>query len=203
MKTINYLLLIVLLFFSCTEKNQANKVESDDFVTFLQQFLQECYWNVNFNKMLLDNDEHLAKYIDPQLDVRRYDAPGAVALLYARDQNFGFNDYTDFELKLDGSNWRLEEMPKDKHYTEVEECDSGTGLPIIYYELADSVPEEMIDPSTFTSRPVELPYPDAKIMIAYLPNYYNGNLVAPRVFYFIETPSGWKLAFLDDSFLSA
>ncbi len=177
-------------------------VESNKFILFLGDFLNECFWDVNFNALLRDNDERLRKYIDSQMDIRRYYNPGAIVYLYTRADNFGFGDFNDFDTKLEsGGEYSLKKLSNDTSPCELD-FNHGKGYPEIYYCEASKVPDELVDSETFEFRPVTLPYSDATIMVAYLPEYYRGNVNA-RAFYFIETPSGWKLAFVDDSLCSA
>ncbi len=177
---------------------------ADEFNVFLRTFLADCFFDVNFNSLLANNDKRLAKYIDSQMDVRRYDSPGALVMLYARKDNFGFHEYTDYTFKVKGGKgWKVKGMPQDWEITGEEQPDAITGLPVIYYKPTTDIPEEMVDMENLITRPVELPYPKAKIMVAYLPQYFNGEYTGPRAFYFIKTPSGWKLAFVYDSLFSA
>ena len=175
---------------------------NDSFVEFIFNFANECYWEHNFNRMLRDNDQRLVKYIDSKMGIRRYYNPGALAYLYDRKQNFGFDDYTDFETEPeDGGEVCAKELPKDAIPCELDFY-HGKGSPEIYYGEISKVPDEVVNSETFETREVPLLYPEAKIMVVYLPGYYNEN-VFPRGFYFIETPNGWKLAFVDDSLCSA
>jgi hypothetical protein len=175
--------------------------ELDEFVTFLFQFLDECFWNVNFNALLRDNDQRLTKYIDPKMDIRRYYNPGAIAYLYARADNFGFGDFNDFDTEPEsGGEYSLKKLSPAASICELD-FNYGKGFPEFYYGPATKVPDEVINSETFTMRPITLPYPEAVIMVVYLPDYYKEN-VNPRAFYFIETPSGWKLTFVDDSLCS-
>lgn len=176
--------------------------ESDEFVMFLGEFLNDCFWDVNFNALLRDNDKRLEKYIDSKMDIRRYYNPGAIAYLYTRADNFGFGDFNDFDTELEsGGEYSLKKLSNDTSPCELD-FNHGKGYPEIYYGAASQVPDEVVNPETFEIRPVALPYPDAAIMVVYLPEYYKENVNA-RAFYFIETPSGWKLAFVDDSLCSA
>lgn len=175
-----------------------NAEESVPFLTFLSDFVKECFWGTNFNRLLRDNDAKLAKYLDPEMDVRRYFSPGAIPYLYTREQNFGFDDVTDFESEPNPEGtFSTAEMPSDGMICELE-FNHGNGAPEIYYEAVDFVPDEVYDHESFSTRQVTIPYPNAKIMAVYLPEYYKDN-VSPRAFYFIETPNGWKLGFVDDS----
>lgn len=47
--------------------------------------------------------------------------------------------------------------------------------------------------------PVSLPSYVSSIVVVFAPDIYTN----PRAFYFVETPSGWKLAFVDDTLFSA
>ncbi len=182
--------------------NVGLRVETDEFVVFLNDFLNECFWNVNFNALLRDNDRRLKKYIDQKMDIRRYYNPGAIAYLYTRADNFGFEDFNDFDTKPeDGGELSFKKLEKNTSPCELD-FNHGKGFPEIYYAEASGVPDEVVNPETFEVRPVKLPYQNAKIMVVYLPQYYRDNVNA-RGFYFIETPKGWKLAFVDDSLCSA
>ena len=165
----------------------------DMFPAFLEGFLKDCYWGKNFNSLLRNNDKTLATYIDSKMDVRRYHAPGTVTKLATRVENFGFADYDDYDLKpLHDGEVILEYIndggnPSDLVYTNSS---------IVYYVEMQKVPDLLINMETFETEPVNIAYPDAEIMAVYLPDRY----LNPRGFYFINTPDGWKLAFVDDSF---
>lgn len=63
---------------------------ADMFPAFLAGFLNDCYWGKNFNRLLRNKDKVLATYIDSKMDVRRYFAPGTIARLGKRAEDFGF-----------------------------------------------------------------------------------------------------------------
>jgi hypothetical protein len=65
--------------------------------------------------------------------------------------------------------------------------------------MIESIPDVVVNNETFETIPVDIIYPKAEIMAVYLPNTFNN----PRGFYFIYTPDGWKLAFVDDSLCGA
>lgn len=174
--------------------------DTNEFVMFLDEFLNDCFWNLNLTQLLIDNDKRLAKYIDPRMDIRRYYNPNAVVFLYTREHNLGFDDYFDTKHKFSGE-FSIKKLPEYADFCEMD-FNQGKGSLEIYYAVESSVPDEVENSETLEIRPVILPYPDAAIMAVYLPNYFINNLVA-RKLYFVETPSGWKLAFVDDSICSA
>ncbi len=165
----------------------------DMFPAFIEGFLNDCYWGKNFSSLLKSNDKKLATYIDSKMDVRRYHAPGTVTKLATRAENFGFTEYDDYELKPTHNGEIIFEYindggsPEDLFYTNSN---------IVYYVEMLKVPELLVNMETFETKPVKIAYPDAEIMAVYLPDRY----LNPRGFYFINTPDGWKLAFVDDSF---
>ena len=175
------------------EGNAAAGGSEDMFPAFIEGFLNDCYWEKNFSSLLKTNDKTLAKYIDPKMDVRRYHAPGTVTKLATRAENFGFTEYDDYDLKpMHDGEIILEYIndggsPEDLIYTNSN---------VVYYVEMQQVPELLVNMETFETKPVKIAYPSAEIMAVYLPDRY----LNPRGFYFINTPSGWKLAFVDDSF---
>lgn len=168
----------------------------DMFPAFLEGFLNDSYWGKNFNSLLRNKDKDLATYIDPAMDVRRYYAPGTVAKLASRAENFGFAREDDFfsQPTLEG------EAIFERIASDADQCsldfDSHNK---IYYQWLNAVPDVVVNMETFVTKSVQVAYPNAQIMAVYLPNAY-GN---PRGFYFINTPDGWKLAFVDDSLCEA
>lgn len=168
----------------------------DLFPTFLEGFLKDCYWGKNFNSLLNNRDKTLNAYIDPNMDVRRYYALGTVAKLASRSEGFGFDDYTDFETKPETNGeevFKLIETDKSPCTLDYE------GNSKIYYQWIETVPELLVNMETFETEQVDIIYPNAEIMAVYLPNAYNN----PVGYYFIYTPNGWKLAFVDDSLSGA
>lgn len=165
---------------------------------FLHEFLNDCYWDKNFNNLLRNRDSKLAKYIDPKMDIIRYFNPGAISMLYRRSDNFGFEDYSDFDFKpMVAGALNFGYLSDDQSPCEISFSDEqGTAL---FYQMAENLPDEMVNTETFETKPVEIPYANAQIIIVYLPDSY-GN---PRGFYFVETPNGWKLVAVNDSLCSA
>lgn len=177
-------------------------IEHNEFVMFLEEFLNDCFWDVNFNSLLKNNDQRLAKYIDPQMDIRRYYNPGSVAYLYTRDDNFGFEDFNDFDTKANsGGKFSIKELSYEAMPCELD-FNQQKGSIEIYFWSVGSFPYIVVDTETFEMQEVTLPYPDAEKIAVYLPDYYKDN-VNVRAFYFVNTPSGWKIAFVDDSLCSA
>lgn len=171
--------------------------DENEFVMLLGNFLNNCYFNVNFNKLLRDKSSKLEPFLDSKMDVRRYYNPGSVAYLYSRDKKFGFDEYSDFtSTPSHGGRLAFSKVFEDLSPCEIDfEADKGT----VYYYQVDELPDEITNSETLETRKVTTPYPNAPIMLVLMPNeHYN-----PRGFYFVQTPNGWKLAFVDDSFCSA
>ena len=168
----------------------------DMFLPFIEGFLNDCYWGKNINNLLRNNDKILATYLDPKMDVRRYHAPGTVTKLATRAENFGFTKNDDYKRKpvIDG------EMKLEYINDGGSPCDLVyTNSNIVYYQVMLKVPDLLINMETFETKPVKLSWPNAEIMAVFLPDT-NTN---PRGFYFINTPDGWKLAFVDDTLCGA
>lgn len=162
------------------------------FPAFLEGFLNDNYWGKNFNTLLRNKDKVLATYIDPKMDVRRYYAPGTVAMLASRAEDFGFAREDDFVSQPTIEDEEVfERIASDADPCSLDFQSNNK----IYYQWLNGVPDAVVNMETFATKPVNIAYPDAQIMAVYLPNAY-GN---PRGFYFINTPEGWKLAFVDDS----
>ena len=162
------------------------------FTAFLEGFLNDSYWGKNFNTLLSNKDKALATYIDPKMDVRRYYAPGTVAKLGLRVEDFGFAPEDDF---LSTPTLEGEEI-FELIASDADQCNLDfQGNNKIYYQWLSGVPDVVVNMETFATKPVKLVYPYAQFMAVYLPNS-DGN---PRGFYFINTPDGWKLAFVDDA----
>ncbi|NLB32098.1 MAG: DUF3298 and DUF4163 domain-containing protein [Alcaligenaceae bacterium] len=176
---------------------------SDEFLPFLHEFLEATFWEKNLNTLLRDNNEQLSPYLDPGNDVRRYHSPGAVPHLYSRADNFGFNDLTDFtsSLELSGENSYVETTP-DMSVCDLDFERLGPGLYTIYFAPSAWEFTALVNPETFDFAPIPSPYPDATVMQVYVPAYYKG-FVNPRGLYFIQSPDGWKLMFVDDSLCGA
>ncbi|MDO5666704.1 MAG: DUF3298 domain-containing protein [Alcaligenaceae bacterium] len=179
------------------ETSTMSEEQSDEFVFFLNEFLQSTYWNKNFNAILRDNDEQLSTFLDPGVDVRRYHSPGAVPHLYARADNFGFDHLTDFVTPLEpGGENSFAEMTADMSVCELNF--ESTGFITVYYAPSTWEFTALVNPETFDFAPIPSPYPEATVMQVFVPKYYQG-FVNPRGLYFIQSPEGWKLMFVDDS----
>ncbi len=183
-----------------TEDNVSGGGEEDMFLPFIEGFLKDCYWGKNFNSLLRSKDEILATYIDPKMDVRRYYAPGAIAKLGTRDEDFGFSQEDDFTTTPKATGNLIFEYVKDNGSPcELIYSELNSEVYVIYYLSIESVPDVVVNNETFETKPVKIYYPNAEKRAVYLPNSY-GN---PRGFYFINTPDGWKLAFVDDALCGA
>jgi hypothetical protein len=168
----------------------------DSFPAFLEGFLKDCYWGKNFNTLLRNNDKTLATYLDPRMDVRRYYAPGTVAILATRDENFGFAPEDDFMRRPSVDGDLIFEYVND----DSSPCELiYSNINVIYYVSIKSVPDVVVNRETLETRPVKIAYPEAQIMAVYLPNAYDN----PVGYYFMHTPDGWKLAFVDDTLCGA
>ncbi len=168
----------------------------DMFPAFLEGFLNDSYWGKNFNALLRNKDKVLAAYIDPVMDLRRYYAPGTVARLASRAEDFGFAREDDFfSLPTLAGEAIFERIASDAEPCSLDFDNHNR----IYYQWLNAVPDVVVNMETFAIESVQIAYPNAQIMAVYLPNAY-GN---PRGFYFINTPEGWKLAFVDDSLCEA
>ena len=178
------------------DDNASAGEEIDMFPTFLEGFLNDCYWGKNFNSLLNNRDKTLNAYIDPNMDVRRYYAPGTVAKLASRSEGFGFDNYTDFETKPEANGEEVFELVATDESPCILDTEENNK---IYYQWMEAVPELLVEMETFETEQVDIIYPNAEIMAVYLPNAYNN----PVGYYFIYTPNGWKLAFVDDTLCGA
>ncbi len=185
------------------ENGTASGGQSDEFVFFLQEFLDATFWGKNLNALLRNSDKQLSPYLDPRIDVRRYYSPGAIPHLYSRKENFGFDRLTDFtsSLALAGESSYVEMTP-DMSVCELDFESAGPGLYSIYFAPSAWEFTALVNPETFEFAPIPQPYPDATVMQVFVPVYYKG-FVNPRGLYFIQSPDGWKLIFVDDSLCSA
>ncbi|KAF5043133.1 hypothetical protein DSECCO2_505470 [anaerobic digester metagenome] len=191
---INSFRLEVLDYDANAQNGNASSGEPEDkFPAFIEGFLNDCYWGKNFSSLLKNNDKTLATYIDSKMDIRRYHAPGTVTKLATRAENFGFTEYDDYKLKPTHDGEVILEYINDGGSPEEL---IYTNSNVVYYVAIEKVPELLVNMETFETKPVKLAYPNAEIMAVYLPDRY----LNPRGFYFIYTPDGWKLAFVDDSF---
>ncbi|NLC86261.1 MAG: hypothetical protein GX680_04875 [Bacteroidales bacterium] len=176
-------------------------VTEEAFVAILTDFINDCWCDKNFNSLLMNDDAILKKYTDPKMPVRRYFAPGTIPILYSADYfDFGFDSYTDFDTKFDcKSGFSLQNIYDFMNIVE-HEFENNEMFTFAYHKV-DKIPDKVIvdDLGSFTTEPVETPYPNADMLTLYLPES-NGN---PRAFYFIETPNSWKLAFVDDTLFGA
>jgi len=164
----------------------------DMFPAFLEGFLNDSYLGKNFNSLLCNQDNALATYIDPKMDVRRYYASGTVAKLASRSEDFGFAREDDFFSKPTIEGEEVFELIA----SDANQCSLDfQGNNKIYYQSLSAVPDFVVNMETFATQPVKIAYINAQLMAVYFPKV-DGN---PRGFYFINTPKGWKLVFVDDA----
>lgn len=183
-----------------SESNASASELEDGFPAFLKGFLKDSYWEKNFNTLLRNNDKALATYIDSKMDIRRYYAPGTVAKLASRDEDFGFSKEDDFITRSRATGDLIFEYVNDNSSPcELIFSEINSEIFIIYYASIERVPDVVVNNESFETMPVKVAWPEAEIMAVYLPNAYDN----PRGFYFIHTPDGWKLAFVDDALCGA
>lgn len=166
------------------------------FPAFLTGFLQENYWGRNINSLLRSNDAGLAAYLDPEMDVRRYYAPGTVAKLASRAEDFAFAQEDDFTHRpvLQGE-LVLERLSDTQNPCELDFNPANK----IYYQKLTAVPDVVVNSETLATAAVPLTDASAELMAVFLPDAYSN----PRGFYFVLTPTGWKLALVDDALCGA
>lgn len=170
--------------------------DPDGFITFLFDFLDVCFYEKNLNRLIRDHDPCLSPYIDPQMGLQRYYAPGVFVYLAGSDRNFGFDEYGDFTFEpCAGGEISVTELPDGKSACELEFDNEGE----VYYEAVEKVPDVVINTETLETKAVVLPYPDAEIRVVYVPNKH----LSPVGLYFVLTPKGWKFAFIDDTLCGA
>ena len=182
------------------EEGEISTDAADKFPDFLEGFLHDNYWHNNINRLLRSKDKNLANAIDSKMDVRRYYARGTITQLATREEDFGFAAEDDFSTRPSVTGELIFEYIND----DSDPCalifsESDSDIYVIYYKSIESVPDVVVNNETLEIQPVKTAYPEAHIMAVYLPDADNN----PRGFYFFETPDGWKLAFIDDSFCGA
>lgn len=196
MNKICFLVLLVLttiMSSNCKQKNAnkeldnnineiaENKLDTSNFENTLVKFLDECFWNKNFDLLVMNNDDNLVKYIDAKQTLQRYYNPGSAYHLYSQSDNYGFDFQNSSNIKVE----KLSNFVNKSFSSENNELG-------VYFQQVESVPDN-IDNETLTSFPVKIVYENAII--------YKVEIVAQKIFkifYFIQTPNGWKLAFIDD-----
>lgn len=159
----------------------------EEFVAFLNVFLNKVWWDKEFNAILLDKTTEELFY--PHIDIKRLYAPGTIALLAGVAENYGFTDYDSGSVINISEKPVFLSLPEDLFLCELE--DEST----VYYTINADLPEYVINSETFEMGRVENPLGDAPVAAVYL--IRKGR--TPRIFYFLATVDGWKLALIDDS----
>lgn len=169
----------------------------DEFLVVLDSFLHDCWWDKNFNSLLLNEDEHLQEYLDEKYDVQRLYSPGTVNFLGSREKNFGFDAYCDLRYQPEfNSNFQFKSI-QEEDSMHLCEWDDET---IVYYEIASKLPQVVKDLDTLETEMVSNPYGNAQVNAVYLIS----RNAEPKILYFVMTPEfGWKLLYIDDSRCSA
>ena len=161
----------------------------------LINFLEDCWWEVNFNSLLQNKSENLMSYINQEFGLRRIHSPGTIPILSGKDENYGFTEYDNFSYKpVSGGEYILERIKEDINICSVEASN------VIYYSEDMELPHVVINRETFESVQVDNPWDDAEIISLYVFNENN----SPRAFYFALLPYGdFYLLYFDDSLCQA
>lgn len=183
-------------YFKNSNSKEIHRIERNlEVEKFLTIFLDNCFWGKNIDKMLVDKEQVLMEYVDPQIDVRRYHNPGAIPILYNRKQGFGF-EAVNFKVVYNNNN-QMNIVPMflaSPCEFNIDGNDDG-----VYYSFVSSVPDS-VNSETFEIVSVSLPDSYKSILRVHI----IGNKFGLRTLYFIKSASSnWKLAFIDDSECSA
>ncbi|MFJ1261363.1 hypothetical protein ACILDS_01525 [Capnocytophaga canis] len=154
-------------------------------------FLNKCYYERNLNTYIRDEHDNLKEFMDPAIGLRRYHLPGAMVYLSGKDENYGFMDFDDFEFEpTSQGESTLSVMDVNQDPCELDFNQGRTA----YLHLVKELPE-YFSQQTNEIEKVVLPYKDAKIIVMYVMDKYE----RPKALFFIDTPKGMKLGFVDDA----
>lgn len=159
----------------------------EEFVAFLNDFLKKVWWGKEFNTIL--RDKTVEELFYPHIDIKRLYATGTIALLAGVEENYGLTDYDSGSVINISEKPVFLHLPEDLSLCELEEES------VVYYTMNTDLPEYVIDSETFETARVENELGDAPVAAVYLARKNR----SPRVFYFLATIDGWKLAVIDDS----
>ncbi len=159
----------------------------------LMSFLEDCWWEVNFNSLLLNRNEKLMAYVNKEFGVQRIHSPGTVPILSDEDDSYGFTEYDNFDYKPVGGEYIFDRLNESINICSVDPL-------AVYYSENAELPEVVINRETFETAQVTIPWSDAEIISVYV---FNENS-SPRVFYFALLGNGdFYLVLVDDSLCEA
>ncbi|UTC78940.1 hypothetical protein E4O04_13400 [Treponema sp. OMZ 799] len=179
-----------------------NSYDEGKLISFAFSFLSNVYWENNFNLLLKNSSPKLADFVHPEYGVRRFYNPGTTVRLFSAEENFGFDESTDFSTipsanKFGGSIPFYEKMPKGGF------CEESNDKDGVYCAIVQELPTA-VDPASFESDEIK----NLKIE---LPNDYKAILkilildegFIKKTFYFFDIEDKWFLFFVDDCDCSA
>ncbi|UTC62239.1 hypothetical protein E4O05_12145 [Treponema sp. OMZ 787] len=179
-----------------------NTYDEGTLISFAFSFLSNVYWENNFNLLLKNSSPKLADFIHPEYGVRRFYNPGPQVLLFSAEENFGFDESTDFSTtpsanKFGGSIPFYDKMPGGGL------CEKSNDKDGVYCAVVKELPKA-VDPKSFQNGEIK----ELKIS---LPKNYKAVLkiavldegFIKNTFYFFDIEDKWFLLFVDDSDCSA
>ncbi|UTC66392.1 MULTISPECIES: hypothetical protein [unclassified Treponema] len=179
-----------------------NSYDEGKLISFAFSFLSNVYWENNFNLLLKNSSSKLADFVHPEYGVRRFYNPGTTVRLFSAEENFGFDESTDFSTipsanKFGGSIPFYDKMPDGGL------CEESNDKDGVYCVIVQELPTA-VDPASFESDEIK----NLKIE---LPNDYKAILkililnegFIKKTFYFFDIEDKWFLFFVDDCDCSA
>ena len=167
---------------------------NDEVNSRLMSFLADCWWDVNFNSMLLNRNEKLMAYVNKDLGIQRIHSPGTVPMLSGENDNYGFTEYDNFDYKPVSGEYFFDRLNENTNICAVDNPFS------VYYSEDPELPQVIIHGDTFEFAQVTIPWDDAEIISVYV---FNENC-SPRVFYFaLLRNDDFYLVLVDDSLCEA
>ncbi len=169
---------------------------SEDFKTFIETFLGECYFKHNIDSLLYNNSPVIAKYIKTDIGVERFYNPGAFCVKFSKKDQYNYNQAET--KKWGGNNTILlsnfiNSEPNDGF------CEQSSSKDGVYYTAVTEFPSTA-DVETGNSVPTKIKgdksWPKMKVVIL-------SKKWITKQLYFLQIDKIWYLAFLYDCDCSA
>ncbi len=191
------LLILIILLFNTIVFAQNNKDPrySPNFETFLNYFLNTCFWGMNTDSLTNKSSRIITQFHCKEVPFSRYWNPGAYCSLFSSNNNYGYNFFDNYYGNCNPQKNNLkfikEKQPVDGF------CEESTSVDGIYYQSISSLPtyadlSKIDNYDTEINIPIKYKY-SKKMVVSIL---YDKYII--KTMYFMQIEGVWQLvSFMD------
>lgn len=167
----------------------------NSFFMVLGAFLEDCWWDKDFNRILRKETYRLESFLHPNIELRRLYSPGTFARVADSSEGFALTMADETGASAEPS----PEYDFSLIDSDISPCMLDNPWEV-YYMPVESLPEIVVNNETFETAPLTIGFPESEIICVYLVRRNR----SPIGFYFVNSPDlGWKLVLIDNSLCEA